>query len=161
MANSPVERFWLLSPWIIIACGFPLIAWWLLEPIPLRVEYVHPFFLSRPATDRADAEQAQVAAVAGGTVVYRFVEYCVSRPFDAESKRAWVTGAFVWPAPVVPTVLSRVPGCFTANLAQETPTSSPTRNFSFTQSMSIPMNPIRTETLEYAPIPLTILDTKG
>jgi hypothetical protein len=28
------------------------------------------------------------------------------------------------------------------------------------QTMSIPMNPLRTEVIEYAPIPLTILDNK-
>jgi hypothetical protein len=161
MANSPVERFWLLSPWIILVLGLPIVAWWLLEPVPIRIEYVATHFLSRPATDRRDAEQVAVMEVRGGSTVYRYVEYCVLRPFEATSNRAWVGQALVWPAPSVPTALSRTPGCMAANMAVEVPTSSPTRTFQFVQTMRIPMNPIRTETIEYAPIPLTILDAKG
>jgi hypothetical protein len=160
MADHPLGRFWLLTPWLIIVLGLPLLAWWTFEPVPVRVEYVAPYFLSRPAVDRKDAEQAAVTSVRGGSTVYRFVEYCVSRTFEATSHRAWVSQALVWAAPNVPTTLSRVPGCFAANLAQVTPTSSPQRTFQFVQTMSIPMNPIRTETIEYAPIPLTILDSK-
>ncbi len=161
MAEHPLGRAWLLTPWLILALGLPLLGWWLFEPAPIRIEYVAPQFLSRPATDRRDAEQVAVTAVRGGSTVYRYVEYCVSRPFEATSNRAWVGQALVWPAPSVPTTLSRTPGCMAANMAVEVPTSSPTRTFQFVQTMSIPMNPLRTETIEYAPIPLTILDTKG
>ena len=160
MADHPLGRFWLLTPWLILALGLPLLGWWLFEPTPIRIEYVAPHFLSRPATDRRDAEQVAVTAVRGGSTVYRYVEYCVSRPFEATSNRAWVGQALVWPAPSVPTTLSRTPGCMAANMAVEVPTSSPTRTFQFVQTMSIPMNPLRTEVIEYAPIPLTILDNK-
>jgi hypothetical protein len=160
MADHPLGRFWLLSPWIIIIIGVPLVAWWLLEPVPVTVNYVAPTFLSRPAMDRREAESVAVTSARGGSVVYRYVEYCVTRAFEATSHRAWVGEALVWPAPNVPTTLSRTPGCFAANLAIEVPTSSPTRTFKFVQTMSIPMSPIRTEVIEYAPIPLTILDSK-
>ena len=160
MANTQIGKFWLFTPWIILALGIPLLGWWMLEPAPLRIEYVHPHFLTRPAMSRDDASTVEVLAVRGNTVIFRYVEYCVTRAFDATSHRAWVGKALVWHAPDLPTMLSRVPGCFAANLAVEVPTSSPTRTFSFVQTMSIPLNPLRTETVAYAPIPLTILDSK-
>lgn len=160
MSTHPIGRFWLALPWIILALGLPTLVWWLLEPVPLKIEYVHPLFLSRPAMDRNDASSVEVIAVRGGSTVFRYIQYCVSRPFEGTSHRAWVGKALVWPAPDLPTTLSRVPGCFAANLAVEVPTSSPTRTFSFVQTMSIPINPLRTDVVEYAPIQLTILDNK-
>jgi hypothetical protein len=160
MANHPLGRFWLLTPWLLLLLGAPLVIWWMLEPAPLRIEYVHPHFLTRPAMSRDDASTVEVLAVNGNATIFRYVEYCVSRPFEGTSHRAWVGKALVWHAPDLPTMLSRVPGCFAANLAVEVPTSSPTRTFSYVQTISIPLNPLRTETIEYAPIPLTILDSK-
>ena len=160
MADHPVGKLWLLTPWPILALGLPTLLWWLLEPMPVRVQYVHPHFLSRPAMDRSDASTVELLAVKGGTTVVRYVEYCVTKPFEGTSHRAGVGKALVWQAPDLPTVLSRTPGCFAANLAVEVPTSSPTRTFSFVQTMSIPLNPLRTEVVSYAPIPLTILDSK-
>jgi hypothetical protein len=160
MASSPIGKCWLLMPWIIIACGIPLIAWWMLEPVPLTINYVSPLFLSRPALNRDDANTVMVSESKGGGVLYRYISYCVSRPFDATSHRTWVGKALAWPAPDLPTVLSRVPGCFEANIAVDIPTSSPQRSFFYTQTLSIPLNPIRTAVIEYAPIPLTILDGK-
>ena len=84
----------------------------------------------------------------------------MSRPFEATNHRAWVGEALVWHAPDLPTVLSRTPGCYDANIAVAVPTSSPTRTFQYTQTLSIEMNPLRTETITYAPIPLTILAPK-
>ena len=117
-------------------------------------------FLSRPALNRADAATVYISEVKGGSTVFRYISYCVERPFEATSHRAWVGEALVWHAPDLPTMLSRTPGCYDANIAVPVPTSSPTRTFSYVQTMSIPLNPIRTETVEYAPIPLTILDPK-
>ncbi len=132
MAEHPSGRFWLALPWIILACGLPTLVWWLFEPMPVRVEYVAPAFLSRPAVNREDALAAYVYEVKGGSIVWRYVTYCVSRPFEATTHRAWVGKALVWHAPDLPTMLSRVPGCFDVNLAVEVPTSSPTRRFDFT-----------------------------
>jgi hypothetical protein len=160
MANSPIGKFWLLTPWMILACGLPLLVWWMVEPVPLTVNYVSPLFLSREATSRYDAETVFVKETVGGGVLYRYISYCVSRPFEATSHRAWVGKALSWPAPDLPTVLSRVPGCFEANIAVDIPTSSPQRSFFYTQTLSIPLNPIRTAVIEYAPIPLTIMDPK-
>jgi hypothetical protein len=158
MANSPVGRAWLALPWLILATGIPLLLWWAFEPVPLEVNYVSPHFLSRPAIDRNDAETAAVTEAVGGRVLYRYVSYCVSRPFTATAHRSWVGKALVWPAPDLPTMLSRTPGCFETNIAVEIPTSSPSRSFSFVQTMSIEMSPIRTEVIQYPPIPLRILD---
>lgn len=160
MAETRIGRFWLALPWLILACGVPTLAWWLFEPVPLKVTYVAPMFLSRPAINRADAATAYISEVKGGSTVFRYISYCVERPFEATSHRAWVGEALVWHAPDLPTMLSRTPGCFDANIAVPVPTSSPTRTFQYVQTMSIPLNPIRTETVEYAPIPLTILDPK-
>ena len=49
MSNNPVGRLWLAAPWMILALGIPLLAWWMLEPAPLAVNYVAPAFLSQPA----------------------------------------------------------------------------------------------------------------
>lgn len=160
MAETRVGRFWLALPWLILACGVPTIVWWLIEPVPLKVTYVAPMFLSRPAINRADAATVYVSEVKGGTTVFRYISYCVSRPFDATARRAWVGEALVWHAPDVPTMLSRTPGCYDTNIAVVTPTSSPTRSFMYTQSLVVPMSPIRTETISYTPIPITILDSK-
>lgn len=160
MAETRIGRIWLALPWAILALGLPLVAWWLIEPVPLTVNYVSPMFLSRPALNRADAATVYVSEVKGGSTVFRYVSYCVTRPFDGTTHRSWVGEALVWHAPDLPTVLSRTPGCYDANIAVSVPTSSPTRSFMFTQMMSIPLNPLRTETVSYTPIPLTILDNK-
>lgn len=157
MANSSLGRFWLALPWFIIALGIPLLLWWVFEPTPVEVTYAAPSFLSRPALDRKNAASAFVAEARGGTTLWRYVEYCVTRPFKATSHRSWVGTALVWHAPDLPTTLSRTPGCFAANLATEIPTSSPTRTFQFVQRMEIQLNPLRSAMVEYAPITLTIL----
>lgn len=160
MANTQIGKFWLALPWLLLALGVPVLAWWAFEPVPLEIKYVAPAFLSRPVVDRQDAMTAMVTEVRGGATLWRYVEYCVKRPFDATTHRAWVGKALVWHAPDLPTVLSRTEGCFAANLAVEIPTSSPTRSFKYVHRMTIDMNPLRTETIEYAPIALTILDGK-
>lgn len=160
MAEHPIGRLWLALPWLLLACGIPTLAWWLFEPMPLTVNYVAPAFLSRPAINREDAASVYISEARGNSVAWRYVEYCVTRPFEATTHRAWVGKAIVWHAPDLPTVLSRTPGCFAANLATEIPASSPTRRFEFTQSMELRLNPIRTEEIFYSPIPLTILDSK-
>lgn len=161
MANTPLGRLWLALPWCILALGLPLIAWWLLEPVPVQVSYVSPAFLSRPAMTRDDARGLHLTEVRGGSTVWRYVEYCVTKSFEATVHRAWVGKALVWHAPDLPTMLSREIGCGAANLAVEVPTSSPSRSFYFVQRMEIALNPLRTAVIEYAPIPLTILDGKG
>jgi hypothetical protein len=160
MANSPVGKLWLLTPWAILALGIPLVAWWMLEPVPVTVNYVSPLFLSRPATSRSDAATVFVSETKGNTTVFRYIAYCVTRPFEATSRRAWVGEAIVWSAPDLPTMLSRTPGCYEANIAVAVPASSPTRTFNYTQELVVPMSIIRTEVIRYSPIPLTILDSK-
>jgi hypothetical protein len=160
MANHPIGKIWLALPWLILACGIPTILWWTFEPIPLTINYVAPAFLSRPAINREDAATVYTFEAKGGTTLWRYVEYCVSRPFDATTRRTFVGSALVWHAPDLPTALSRTPGCFAANIATELPTSSPTRTWQFAQRMEIPLNPIRTENVSYSPIPITILDSR-
>ena len=160
MANSPIGKFWLLTPWIILACGLPLLIWWMVEPVPVTVNYVSPAFLSRPAADRHDAATVYLHETAGNKTVWRYIEACVSKPFEATSHRSWVGKAIVWPAPDLPTTMSREVGCHAFNIAVEVPSSSPTRTFAFVQRLAIELNPIRTEVIEYTPIPLTILDSK-
>jgi hypothetical protein len=160
MANTQIGKFWLLMPWLILALGIPTLLWWTFEPVPVTISYVAPAFLSQPALNRDDAERFYVTRAKGGQILYRYIAYCVSKPFTATARRAWVGSALAWPAPDLPTYLSRTPGCYEANIPVELPTSSPTRHFQFVQTMEIPMNPIRTATIEYAPIPLTILDGK-
>lgn len=148
------------TPLVLLAVLTPLVAWWLFEPVPVEVRYVAPNFVSEPVDTAEQAEAKRVVAVKGGTVVYRFVEYCVRRPFTGTARRSWVSPALVWHAPDVPTSLSRERGCAAANLSVEAPTSSPSRTFAFVQRMEIPMNPLRTAVIEYPPIPLTILDSE-
>lgn len=160
MAEHPVLRVWLYTPWLILGCGIPLLLWWLLEPVPVTITYVAPAFLSQPAQTREEASRYYISQARGGQIVFRFVSYCVRRPFTATSRRAWVGSALSWPAPDLPTYLSREPGCHDASIAVEVPSSSPARHFDFVQTMEIPMNPIRTAVIEYAPLPLLILDSK-
>ena len=145
-------------PWVILVLGLPVILWWLFEPNPLTIRYVAPYFVDRPVETRDEAEMHPVFAVAGGQQLYRYIEYCVSRPFTATAKRSWVNSAMVWHAPDVPTQLSRTAGCRSANVVVEVPTSNPSRTFMFVQKMEVDVNPIRRdEVIEYPPIPLTIL----
>ena len=160
MAETHIGKFWLMLPWLILACGVPTIAWWLFEPVPVTVTYVAPMFLSRPALNRADAATVYLSEVKGGSTVFRYVSYCVSRPFEGTNRRAFVGEALVWHAPDLPTMLSRTPGCFDANIAVPIPQSSPTRSFVYTQELVVRLNPIRTATVQYSPIPVTILDSK-
>ena len=150
-------RWLLLSPWFVLATGVPAVAYWLLEPAPMELVYVHPLFVSHEVGTREEAKAAEVHAVRGGAVVYRFIEYTVKRPYTAKTSRAWVTKAMVWNAPDFSTVLSREPGHHHRSVAIDVPTSSPTRDMQFVQTLSIPVNWLRTVEIEYPPIPLRVL----
>jgi hypothetical protein len=148
------------TPVGLLVLVVPVTFWWLFEPVPVELRYVAPSFSSVPAATRDEADKTAVMAVTGGTTVYRYVEYCVRRPFVGTARRSWVNSALVWHAPDVPTTLSRQTGCRSASVAVETPTSSPSRSFLFSQSIEIDTNLLRTDRIEYPPIPLTILATK-
>lgn len=143
-------------PWVMGA----LVAYWFLEPLPVRVLQVYPRFLSQPVADMADAYQYAIEEAYGGSTVYRLISYCVDRPFVGHMHRSWVNEAMVWHAPSIPTTLSREPGCKIAAIAVPVPTSNPTRDFDFVQSLEIDLNPVRTGRIDYAPIPLRILANK-
>jgi hypothetical protein len=144
-------------PLVVALIGGPLVIWWLVEPGPLEVRYVAPTFSSEEAQSRDEAEKHAVLAVKGGTQVYRYIEYCVRRPFTGTARRSWVNDALVWHAPDVPTQLSRVVGCRSASIMVDVPTSSPTRTFYWVNRIEVPVNPIRDDVIEFPPIPLTIL----
>ncbi len=141
---------------LALICG-PLAVWWLIEPSPVELRYVAPTFTDRPVGSREEARQHAVVEISGGATVYRYIEVCVRRHFTGEAHRSWVNSAMVWHAPDVPTVLSREPGCRSASVSVEVPTSNPTREFQFVQTLDIRVNPIRTDRIEYPPIPRTIL----
>ena len=148
-------------PVIIAAILLPLTVWWMLEPSPIEVTYVAPHFVDRPVTSRDEAAGHAVFATTGGRELYRYVEYCVRRPFTGTIRRSWVNTAMVWHAPDLPTQLSRNVGCHVSNVVVETPTSSPARSFMFVQKLVIDVNPLRqNEEVEYPPIPLMILPPK-
>lgn len=144
-------------PLVLALIGGPLIIWWLVEPSPLEVRYVAELFTSEESNTREDAMKHAVVAVKGGTQVFRYIEYCVRRPFQGTARRSWVNDAMVWHAPDVPTQLSRVVGCRNASIMVDVPTSNPTRTFYFVQRIEIPVNPIRDDVIEFPPIPLTIV----
>ena len=160
MTNEFVTRVTTSVAWMPLALALivgPLAVWWLVEPAPLALVYVSTKFVDRPVESREEAQKRAVTAVAGGTMVYRYVEFCVRKAFSGTARRAWVNTAMVWPAPDVPTALSREIGCRHTNIAVEVPTSNPTRTFVFVQTMEIEVNPLRTAIIEYSPIQLTIL----
>jgi hypothetical protein len=160
MSEHPVARLSLLLPWFMIACGVPVILWWTFEPSPIRVTYVAPAFLTSPAQSREDAARFYTYET-NLSVLWRYVEYCVDKPFaEGTSHRSWVGRAIVWHAPDLPTYLARTPGCTAANVAVDIPSSSPARDFRFVQWIEIPLNPIRTATVQFDPIPLRILESK-
>ena len=160
MVGSPMGRIWLLTPWLIIACGLPLLLWWTFEPAPVTIDYVAPAFLSQPAKSREEASRYYLSEARGGSTVWRYVEYTVHRSYEGTAHRAWVGEALVWHAPDLPTQFSRVPGSGAISIAVPVPQSSPTRDFVFVQRMEI-SNPLRTMQIEYQPLPLRILDSKG
>ncbi len=159
MSNHPIGRLWLYSPWLVLALGLPLILWWSFEPEPLTITYVAPAFLAQPVDSREEAGRHYLSEAVGGTTVWRYVEYCVHRPYEGTSHRAWVGDALVWHAPDLPTQFSRVKGCGSISIAVPVPQSSPARDFNFVQRMTIQLNPLRTVQVEYPPIPLRILDS--
>lgn len=160
MANSPVGRFWLLTPWLLLAGVLPLLVWWLVEPVPVTINYVAPSFLSQPANSREEASRYYISEALGGTTVWRYVEYCVHASYEGTSHRAWVGEALVWHAPDLPTQFSRREGCASLSVAVPVPQSSPARSFNFVQTMTIQLNPLRVEQIVYPPLPLRILDNK-
>ena len=161
MANTQIGKILLSWPWLLLALGEPVLLWCFLEPTPVTITYVAPAFLSQPASSREEASRYYISEARGGSTVWRYVEYCVRRPYEGTSHRAWVGEALVWHAPDLPTQFSRTPGCASLSVAVPLPQSSPTRSFNYVQWMEIPMNPLRTEEIQYPPIPLTILDNKS
>jgi hypothetical protein len=144
-------------PWAILFAAAPVFAYWWWEPTPLTIEYTSPLFSREPVRTRDAAQYAAVSQIAGGSTVYRYIEYCVHKPFSGRIQRAWVGSAIVWPAPDTTTTVSTAVGCTSNSFAVEVPTSSPSRTFSYRQTMHIGVNPIRTDTIEYPPIALRIL----
>lgn len=161
MTPSLPVRLWLYLPWIAIALGSPMLLWWWHEPSPVSIDYVAPAFLSQPAESREAAAQYYVTEAVGGGTLWRYVEYCVSKPFDGVSKRAWVSRSIVWHAPDLSTYMSRDVGCHGASFAVEVPQSNPARRFDYTHRIVVEVNPIKTVDLEFAPIPLLILPPSG
>lgn len=144
-------------PMVVALIVGPLVVFWSLEPTPLTVAYAAPFFTNREVESEEEAKRHSVLVVQGGTQVYRYIEYCVSRSFTGTARRSWVNNAMVWHAPDVPTTLSRTVGCRSANVILDVPTSNPSRAFWYVHNIEVPVNPIRTDTVEMPPIPLTIL----
>lgn len=149
--------FILYLPWAIIAAALPVMVYWQFESMPITIQYTAPYFSSEPARTRDAANSSAVVQAPGGATLYRYVEYCVHRTFVGRIQRAWVGSAIVWPAPDVSTATSDDVGCFARPMAVEVPTSSPTRNFQYVQRMYVQVNKMRTEPIEYPPIPLRIL----
>jgi hypothetical protein len=147
----------LVLPWFAVIVGTALTAWWLLEPVPVEVTYAAEHFTNVEARTRAEAIANPVHEVVGGTVVYRWVEFCVNRPFTGTSHRSWVNESMVWNAPDLPTQLSRTVGCDARSFPVLVPTSSPTRTFDYVHHIEVQTNPIRTDIVDYPPLPLTIL----
>jgi hypothetical protein len=156
-ARDGLLRVLLWLPWGILLIGGPLMLFWYLEPVPVQITYVAPSFLREPAYNREEAAQHYVAEIQGGTTVWRYVEYCVTKPYNGTSHRSWISAALVWHAPDLPTQFSRAVGCGSFSVAVDVPQSSPSRNFMFVQRLEVPVNPIKTVDVEYPPIPLRIL----
>jgi len=152
-----IARFlaWTLAlvPWAMVL----MLGYWMIEPVPVRVQFVSPFFLSQPAGSREEAGRYYVTEAYGDQVLYRYIEYCVDRPFNAEIHRAWVNDSMVWGMPDLPTSLSRDVGCDRRSIAVHVPTSNPTRKFNFVQRLHVQVNPLRHTEIDYPPSPLTIL----
>lgn len=160
MSNNHVGRLWLLTPWLILLMGAPLLVYWLVEPVPVRVQYVAPAFLTAPAANREEAAQLYTYETRA-PVLWRYIEYCVDERFsDATMHRSWVGRAIVWHAPNLPTYLSRAEGCRSASVAVDIPESSPAREFKFVSWLEIRQNPLKTSIVSFEPLPLRILDHK-
>lgn len=152
-----IKEILLYLPWIIALGASPLLIHWYTEDTPLSINYAHKYFLSAPATNREEAKNLEVTEVRGGSIVYRYIEYCVSKPFTGHVQRSWQGSAIVWAAPDTVSSKSLKVGCDANSFAIEVPTSSPTRSFDYSQRMYIKVNPIRTDVVEYSLIPLRIL----
>jgi hypothetical protein len=144
-------------PWAVLGVGAPIAAFWLFEPAPIEITYATDHFISVEAQTRAEAIANPVREVVGGSVIYRWVEFCVRRPFNGTSHRAWVNEALVWNAPDLPTQLSRTVGCDARAFPVVVPSSSPARRFDYVHYIEVATNPLRTDHIEYPPLPLTIL----
>ena len=158
MSEKPLFKFWLYIPWLLVLILTPVGVYWLTEETPLEINYVAPLFSSQEVFTREEAEQHAITKVYGGQTVWRYVEYCVKEPFRGTSRRSWLGEAIVWPAPDLPLQLSKVVGCKSASIAVDVPSSSPTRKFNFMQEISIHLNPLRTASIDFDPIPLIILE---
>ena len=147
----------LYLPWAVLFAALPALLFWSFEETPVELIYTAPHFASKDVSSRAEAADYAVTQIAGGSIVYRYVEYCVRKPVNGTIQRAWVGSAIVWPAPDVSTAVAGEIGCHQRSFAIEVPTSSPSRTFSFVQTMYVSVNQIRTDLVEYPPIPLRIL----
>ena len=160
MGIGTAFRFVLYLPWVLAVPLLALVGYWTLEPVPLTVTYAAPFFARVYAYDRSDAEKYAIQQTLGGNTVYRYVEFCISKPFRGLAERKWVSEAMVWEAPTVATSSSGEIGCFKRSVPVLTPTSNPSRTFHFHQVILAQTNPIRTDVIPYTPIPLRLLSAQ-
>lgn len=151
-----ISRFTLYAFACLCWATIPIALFLVFEPVPLEVKYVSPAFIREPSDSRPDPSQ-YVYETAGGVTLYRYLEVCVSRPFSGTAHRSWVYKAFIWHAPDLPTVMSRYPGCRSQSVAVDIPTTTPSRDFQFVQTMDIDVNILRNAKIDFAPIPLRVL----
>ena len=147
----------LYLPWAILLAALPALLFWTFEETPVELIYTAPHFASKEVSSRAEAADYAVTQIAGGSIVYRYVEYCVRKPANGHVQRAWVGSAIVWTAPDVSTAVAGEVGCHQRSFAIEVPTSSPSRTFEYRQTMFLTVNPVRTDVISYPLISLRIL----
>jgi hypothetical protein len=75
----------------------------------LTQQYVHPKLLSHPAHSPAEAKQFEIDTAKGGDIVYRYVEYCLSRDVSSDIRIHWQDG-LIYQMPTVTGVGQK--GCF-------------------------------------------------
>jgi hypothetical protein len=158
MRKTPLIVWMLLvPPWAV----FLLICYWYFVDArpPLIINYSHPYFLSNPAVDRADAESKQITEVLGGSTVWTYREVCVMRDTTGVLRSRWDAEGFSWTVPEQAFVPSPI-GCRNVSYAVIVPTSNPTRSVVYRSVRDYDVNPIKTVSVVAPPIPLTILANK-
>lgn len=146
-----------LIPWLVLPFG---LYWWL-EPAPARVIYAAPSFTSVPVASREEAERFAISEATAGSVVYRYVEWCNDKPYQATMRRAWIGSALVIHAPDYPSVLAGRTGCFARSNAIEVPPVLARAHYEYSHSLLITVNWLRDVELRHAWIGLTITPAKA
>lgn len=147
---------WLANT-MLIACwlAIGIATWWafLDRSTVIEIQYQHPLFVSRIVDSRDKAKQFEVKQAKAGETVWRYLEWCLLKDYPGQIRLLWISDGFQYQVPLLPNAQKL--GCHRRSIGVIVPPISG-HSAELHVSTVFQRNPLATETVKLAPIPLEI-----